>query len=74
MELTNYKFYIGKLEEVYQLANEEALIRGCDGVNAKYWGFILESNDGEAAWCVDKGDVVGVKTIAKLPTKFIQTD
>jgi hypothetical protein len=70
MALTNHKYYIGKKEEVYELAAQKALEMGCDGINTVYWGFIIDCEDGDSAWVLDLEDEVSVKTISKLPSKF----
>ena len=70
MALTNYKYYIGTVEEVADISNQEALKRGCDGIHTIYWWQWFEDGNGNAALQIPIDDEFELKTTTTLPKEF----
>ena len=70
MALTNYIYYIGTVEEVADISNQEALKRGCDGIHTVYWWQWLEDGNGNAALQIPIEDEFGLKTVNSLHKDF----
>lgn len=72
MAVINFKYYIGTIDDVVEISNQEAIKRGCDGVHTVYWWQWVEDGNGNAALQIPISEDFELPTVNKLPKEFIQ--